>query len=535
MESAVPRSQGNSGADPERDGAGVAQERDEARGLERVATESNGAAGALPQIQEATGEGKTCHQCRQKRTHYAAACTAVKNYGLCSLRYCRSCLRNRYGEVAEVVAQKANWTCPKCRGDCNCSMCRKKNGETPTGILAPAAKASGCSSVHDLLNKGADMVAAAQKLVNPLKGKPSITLGTENGANEVQAGADDLNAVPSVPAKKNLKVNCKVNKCPADKKSLLGTGSLVAPENAIALPRGTPVTNIAGVELEAEDVGPAIQFYEFCRSFAEFFQIRKGQPERILQDITGGRELRVVASLIAELHINLFSIIKEDRGEKPLNYSRDGDGWIIDIGKYITESDSVSKEFPLDSLKLGLVGYKNLSPSCKLYVLNFLCDATLSSVKFRTWTDEQNEKAAERKNAAREKIRAANEKEKELKERQSDMAKDPLLSEGADTPSNVESEIKEAKEVKQTATNALDEEVGVVLSTKPVMVDKGVAYWKLDGYCNDATIMRQEIDSQNIISNKDIWFKFTEDEEKVIGDHVARRSRGRSRKRTWGQ
>jgi hypothetical protein len=35
------------------------------------------------------------------------------------------------------------------------------------------------------------------------------------------------------------------------------------------------------------------------------------------------------------------------------------------------------------------------------------------------------------------------------------------------------------------------EEVGGVQRTKPVMVDKGVAYWELDGYCDNATIMRQ--------------------------------------------
>jgi hypothetical protein len=46
---------------------------------------------------------------------------------------------------------------------------RKKNGKTPTGILAHAAKASGCSSVHDLLNKGAAEVAAVQQLVSPPK------------------------------------------------------------------------------------------------------------------------------------------------------------------------------------------------------------------------------------------------------------------------------------------------------------------------------------------------------------------------------
>lgn len=35
----------------------------------------------------------------------------------------------------------------------------------------------------------------------------------------------------------------------------------------IVLPRGTLLTRIAGVELRPEDVGRAIQFLEFCRSF----------------------------------------------------------------------------------------------------------------------------------------------------------------------------------------------------------------------------------------------------------------------------
>ena len=43
---------------------------------------------------------------------------------------------------------------------------RKKKGETPTGILAHAAKATGHSSVHELLKQGSDMVAAAQTLTS---------------------------------------------------------------------------------------------------------------------------------------------------------------------------------------------------------------------------------------------------------------------------------------------------------------------------------------------------------------------------------
>lgn len=64
---------------------------------------------------------------------------------------------------------------------------------------------------------------------------------------------------------------------------------------------------------------------------------------------------------------------------RPLAYTRDGDAWVIDVGKYISESAFISKGFPLNSINQGISGYKNLSPSCKLRVLNFLCDETLST------------------------------------------------------------------------------------------------------------------------------------------------------------
>lgn len=64
---------------------------------------------------------------------------------------------------------------------------------------------------------------------------------------------------------------------------------------------------------------------------------------------------------------------------RPLAYTRDGDAWVIDVGKYMSKSTSISNQLPLDCFNQGLSGYKNLSPSCKLRVLNFLCDETLST------------------------------------------------------------------------------------------------------------------------------------------------------------
>jgi hypothetical protein len=223
---------------------------------------------------------------------------------------------------------------------------------------------------------------------------------------------------------------------------------------------------------------------------------------------------------------------------RPLAYTRDGDAWVVDVGKYISESAFTSKELPHDCLNQGVSGYKNLSPSCKLRVLNFLCDETLSTDKLRNWIDMQNDVAAEPMNAAREKARTAKEKEKELKERLKDNMDKSMLSPNetaaltSEENKDLISQRKEAQEVKRSAINdmaAIAKQGG--LWTKPLMVEKGLAYWKLDGYCDNTAILLQEYGDDELLANKDKWFMFTEDEEKVIEEHIARRSRHQMRKR----
>ena len=56
----------------------------------------------------------------------------------CSLTYCARCLASRYAEDAEALVASgaaASWTCPSCRGECNCSSCRKRSGLEATGPL----------------------------------------------------------------------------------------------------------------------------------------------------------------------------------------------------------------------------------------------------------------------------------------------------------------------------------------------------------------------------------------------------------------
>ncbi|XBH61867.1 hypothetical protein VPH35_116237 [Triticum aestivum] len=388
----------------------------------------------------------------------------------CGRQSCRGLLMfslfNRYPLIADEVLKEEAWECPKCRNDCNCSKCKKRRGEEPAGPMVHSVKRP--------------------------KGKCKKRRGEEP-------------AGPTVHSVKRPKGNLR---------RIESTDAL---KDEIVIPKGTLVTCVAGVEMQPEDVGAAIQFLEFCRSFGEIFQIRKGQSEKIVKDITGDRQLREVSSVVAELHANLLSVM-ENGNYKPLKYPKHGDTWIRKLSKYITDSTLHAKDFILDCLSHGLSGYKNLSPSHKLDVLNSLCDEALSSEKLRTRIEA-------REGVARQKIRAATEKEKELKERQNDMAK-TMGGEiaGNEEANNIFCQIKEAKEVKQAAMNELEER-GCVLRSTPVMVDKGVAYWKLDGYCdNNTNILRQEFDKEATMKNQDKWFMFSEDEQKVVENHVTTRS-----------
>ncbi|KAM0841645.1 hypothetical protein ACQ4PT_058873 [Festuca glaucescens] len=141
------------------------------------------------------------------------------------------------------------------------------------------------------------MVAAAQTLTSlPMTakkehkdGNPKRALGTDDTTDGLLAEGDenigtDLNAFPSVPVNKRLKKgNCRVNNMTAYKKfpvdikgdPQIRNESTDVLKTKIELPIATPVTNILGTELDANDVGSAILFYEFCRTFGEVLMASK--------------------------------------------------------------------------------------------------------------------------------------------------------------------------------------------------------------------------------------------------------------------
>ncbi|XP_008318840.1 cell division cycle-associated protein 7-like [Cynoglossus semilaevis] len=95
--------------------------------------------------------GSTCHQCRQKTIDTKTCCRSEECRGIQG-QFCGPCLRNRYGEDVRKVLLDPGWKCPPCRGICNCSFCRQREGHCPTGILFPLAQYHGFSDVHSYLS-----------------------------------------------------------------------------------------------------------------------------------------------------------------------------------------------------------------------------------------------------------------------------------------------------------------------------------------------------------------------------------------------
>ncbi|NWH81718.1 CDCA7 protein, partial [Piaya cayana] len=96
--------------------------------------------------------GSTCHQCRQKTTDTKTNCRNPDCIGVRG-QFCGPCLRNRYGEDVRTALLDPTWTCPPCRGICNCSFCRQRDGRCATGVLVYLAKYHGYDNVHAYLKR----------------------------------------------------------------------------------------------------------------------------------------------------------------------------------------------------------------------------------------------------------------------------------------------------------------------------------------------------------------------------------------------
>eukprot|EP00741_Cyanophora_paradoxa_P023427 tig00021582_g22631.t1 len=118
--------------------------------------------------------GVTCHQCRQKTSDKKTECSGKECRKTEKGHFCAKCLYDRYGESIEEVWANPKWTCPVCRGFCNCSFCWAE----ATGALAPRARRLGYLSVaHYLADRPGQLVSMPdfdrRKLMAPGRQPPA--------------------------------------------------------------------------------------------------------------------------------------------------------------------------------------------------------------------------------------------------------------------------------------------------------------------------------------------------------------------------
>ncbi|XP_051115235.1 uncharacterized protein LOC127240552 isoform X2 [Andrographis paniculata] len=466
--------------------------------------------------------GKTCHQCRQKTRDLVAACKFQRINKPCPIMYCHKCLWNRYGERAEEVASLEQWTCPKCRGICNCSFCMKKRGDDPTGIAAKEAKASGFSSVAEMLLKTTAEERAAKKA------------GSSREPGKVSTSSEKKSNNPNPRHKRKLDCGTKCEPEPE------GNGACDLP-----LPEGEAVSSVGGVDLPTEDAGNAIQFMEFCATFGEVFDIKEDQAKLILQDIYNvrtGRKRKISPNV--QFHINLLCHLLEHQGEEyvELRPSNRKNSWFDALKKCLSGSQSVLKAQGVNSLENRDV-YDTFTASEKLRLLNILCDEALVTENVRSQMEDNNAKLVSKVKEAKRKVNAAIDKEKQLKRKmKDDIAQAVSAKEGASLSSSehealvigIKGEIEQARaEVLQSkAVLPKKSKISDAVRTEPILVGSGGhVYWKLN-CLGDSEVLHQNIGNGDSLSLDEKWFTINDEGKEVVEKHIAYASSSSKQRRS---
>ncbi|VVB09181.1 unnamed protein product [Arabis nemorensis] len=530
---------------------------------------------AEPRIVESTS-GKTCHQCRQKRSDIVGSCVTKKRDKTCPMKFCPKCLLNRYGENAEEVALSTDWVCPKCRGNCNCSLCMKKRGQRPTGILVHTAKATGFSSVSEFLKtEGSDKYFYQRKVKPEDAVVASPELGQENSIEQnnveikkskkskreelkdMNNGSGDDHAAVEKSSPKRSKVSDSVaetdvakgkNKKAAAKdvkgNNIAGKITRTKPVlkkkeeyqlEEVNLPQGEGISFIvdSGIEFPPEDAGSVFQFLEFCSAFGKALDLRKGQAECVIREMFSGRSTRRQQhSTLTQMIIQLLTVILEDRGATSVCLSATDDTWFTAVGECLSESEVQVDDFPPEMFEKGISAYENLDSSNRLKLLNFLCDEALGTSVLRNCID--NIEAIERKKEAKEKLNAAKDKEKQLKQKlQDELAK--AVTENNGIPLTLEKRIAivsqmnaESEEVRSEMQTAMDmlpkksQGYDDALRTNPVEVDdNGLRFWKLKSFNEEPNILVQELGSRSELCPHEKWSAFSPEQKPEIEKYIS--------------
>lgn len=531
---------------------------------------------------------KTCHQCRQRTRDYVESCKTMKKDKRCLIKYCRKCLLNRYGEKLDEVKLLDHWICPKCRDNCNCSVCMKKKGYKPTGILVQKARKTGFSSVSEMLQvKGLEDLHAITKkdsaASSPLK---------DGNGNSFHGDCDpelqSMDLAPNSEEKKSKKIKREGSQefpdCSKEYSNNAGVSEKEKPELSeegtentnidqgvsngveagakleasmepskakkclpiIELPQGTSLVTVAGIDLPPTDIGHALQFLEFCAAFGEVIDIKKGQAECVIREIMRGRSRsQLPYSSISQIHIQLLSLIQRDMGKKfPSLSSDEKDSWVKALGQCLSESRCAPKELPSDTFPEDVDGYNMMDSSLKLKLLNFLCDEALNTMTLRNGIENKLSQFDDRKKEVQEKILLAKNKEKDLtNEIQGKLAEAVIAKEGAlllDSEhdaivGNLQIEVAQARREIEEAKGLLPKNRQRVdaLRNQPILLDaEGRAFYRLKSYNREPDILCQDLASLDVTVADDKWFVFEADQKNNVEKYIStlRKKRYRTRK-----
>ncbi|KAG9316558.1 hypothetical protein JVU11DRAFT_2609 [Chiua virens] len=270
-----------------------------------------------------------CHQCNKKRDSTASVrCTALDRKGRrCNAKYCKACLKNRYGIVLEdilsdgetdqdshVHGEGYHFRCPRCNDVCNCVACRKAKGLQPTGNLANAARQSGLTSAADVLRQD-------PKAAGPMAHKPSEKNAKQQQTTHVIASKLGGNS-------KSLSAPVKGSARQVSRPSKSETES--TPKAKVKLPPkprllAKPTWTCVGTVLSLADAEERINIREFALRFSTVLELSRShldeldeiKPSRTrnIEDEDGNFVPWVSETCIKSLLIGLLNMInaKGDR------------------------------------------------------------------------------------------------------------------------------------------------------------------------------------------------------------------------------
>ncbi|THG18584.1 hypothetical protein TEA_019138 [Camellia sinensis var. sinensis] len=352
----------------------------------------------------------------------------------------------------------------------------------------------------------------------------------KNHASSITIVDNEAKMTNNKGAYKNKQVN-GFHTCQKRNAEVRGKGSDVE----FPVPQGIELTNVANIDLPAEDIGHALQFLEFCEAFAKVLDLKKGQPECLLRELTCGRSSRrSKGSSIVQFHIKLLSVIQKDSGKRHVSLKTEGrNSWLQALSRCISESQYQSKELLLDCFNLAADGYGELSSSKKLLLLNFLCDEALDTAELRSWIDEQNLEFVEEEKKTKEKLPAEREKGRNMKMNlQDEVARAIVMKNGAPLSVSEYQELvsKVKAEVARTLAVTLEAKDTVMkkkqrsdaVRSEPILLDgNGLKFWKLRGYSSERDILLQDIGNGDSVTLKEKWFSYNVEERATVEKYIS--------------